>query len=96
MSPGEEEGRKLDAEALLRLKLVIFAAGAAFGLAGMATDSRLLLSTGTAILFAGVLLRFLPRFRSGRDRHPPAPDDEGSLEDETANGSDPPDPPSSR
>lgn len=96
MSPGEDGGRKMDAEALLRVKLVIFAAGAAFGLVGMATESRLLLSIGTAILFAGVLLRFLPRFRRGRDHHPPAPDDEEPLEDDAANPSEPRDPPLSR
>lgn len=84
------EGGPGQAEALLRVKLVIFAVGAAFGIAGMAADSRILLTTGTAVLFAGVLLRFLPRFRRGRDRHPPAPEEEISIQDGSSSHSDPP------
>jgi len=44
---------------LLKLKLVIFAVGAAVALAGLASDRRPLLLLATAILAVGVLLRFI-------------------------------------
>lgn len=44
----------------LKLKMMVFAAGAAVALAGIAFDRRSLLLLAIAILAFGVLLRFVP------------------------------------
>jgi hypothetical protein len=83
MKRDDQPGGGSDSEGHLRLKVGIFALGAAFGIGGMAMESRPLLWIGTGILFAGVLVRFLQRLRDRRNSHSPAPGEEGSMEDET-------------
>jgi hypothetical protein len=56
-------------------KLVIFALGAAFGLAGMLTGRRILIVAGIAILASGFLLRLLPPPRTDREDEEPSATD---------------------
>ncbi len=44
----------------LKLKMMVFAVGAAVALAGLAYDRRPLLLLAVAILAFGILLRFIP------------------------------------
>jgi len=49
-----------DPDRFLKLKMMIFAVGAAVALAGLAYDRRPLIVLAIAILAVGVLLRFIP------------------------------------
>ena len=52
--------RREQPDRLLKLKMMIFALGAAVALAGMAIERRGLLLAAVIILGVGVLLRFIP------------------------------------
>ncbi|HEX7091489.1 MAG TPA: hypothetical protein VF192_15220 [Longimicrobiales bacterium] len=52
--------RREQPDRLLKLKMMIFALGAAVALAGIASERRELLLAAIIILAVGVLLRFIP------------------------------------
>jgi hypothetical protein len=69
MTPFRPRREHVGPDPHLNIKLILFAVGAAFGVAGMITGRDWLLYIGIAILVAGALLRF----------RRPAPEEEAST-----------------